>query len=327
MGPGPSLGGRSRQALADWLSPLAVIPGDDAVAVVWGRLSAAAHQRGRPRPTNEMWIAACCLVHDLPLATLNVKDYLDSVEHDGLRLITASGTSALSPPEQAATTPGDVPRVQATHQHAGEHHGGERRSAQCPRLGCRVVVPPLGVESTAGPRIGSACDSRATSHGLGRHVGGADREHGAAPGRAPGTGLGSGERHGRATDRAAARAGHGGLGGGRLTRGGVADAAGSGMRQFEQARTAPPTVCTAAVENGDLVERPVRMTARDTAAAATDAGHAQFADRRAGGVAGPGREPARTVRAGRAGHSVPACAAERRSRSRSGTCGMPRPGR
>ena len=82
-------GGRSRQALADWLSPLAVIPGDDAVAVVWGRLSAAAHQRGRPRPTNDMWIAACCLVHDLPLATLNVKDYLDFVEHDGLRLITS----------------------------------------------------------------------------------------------------------------------------------------------------------------------------------------------------------------------------------------------
>lgn len=82
-------GSRSRQEFADWLSPFAVLPGDDAVAVTWGRLSAAAHQRGRPRPMNDMWVAACCLTHDLPLATLNVKDYLDFVEHHGLRLILA----------------------------------------------------------------------------------------------------------------------------------------------------------------------------------------------------------------------------------------------
>lgn len=82
-------GGRSRQALLDWLAPLPVIPGDDAVSVTWGRLSAAGHQRGRPRPVNDMWIAACCLAHDLPLATLNVKDYIDFVELHGLRLISA----------------------------------------------------------------------------------------------------------------------------------------------------------------------------------------------------------------------------------------------
>jgi predicted nucleic acid-binding protein len=35
-----------------------------------------------------MWIAACCLVHDLPLATLNIKDFEDFAEHHGLRLIT-----------------------------------------------------------------------------------------------------------------------------------------------------------------------------------------------------------------------------------------------
>jgi len=57
------------------LSPFAALPGDEAVAVSWGRLSAVAHQRGRPRPQNDMWISACCLTHDLPLATLNVKDY------------------------------------------------------------------------------------------------------------------------------------------------------------------------------------------------------------------------------------------------------------
>ena len=36
---------------------------------------------------NDTWIAACCLVRDLPLATLNVKDFNDFAEHDGLRVI------------------------------------------------------------------------------------------------------------------------------------------------------------------------------------------------------------------------------------------------
>jgi len=34
-----------------------------------------------------MWNAACCLAEKLPLATLNVKDYLDFTER-GLKLIT-----------------------------------------------------------------------------------------------------------------------------------------------------------------------------------------------------------------------------------------------
>jgi toxin FitB len=38
-------------------------------------------------PQNDIWIAACCLVDDLPLATLNVKDVTDFVEHEGLTLI------------------------------------------------------------------------------------------------------------------------------------------------------------------------------------------------------------------------------------------------
>jgi len=82
-------GTTSRQALADWLSVVPVLPGDEAVAVTWGHLSAAAVLRGRPRPMNDMWIAACCLTHDLPLATLNVKDFRDFVDHHGLRLLAA----------------------------------------------------------------------------------------------------------------------------------------------------------------------------------------------------------------------------------------------
>ena len=58
-----------------------------AVATKWGELQAKAQLRGRPRPVNDTWIAACCLVHDVPLATFNTKDFEDFAEHDGLSLI------------------------------------------------------------------------------------------------------------------------------------------------------------------------------------------------------------------------------------------------
>lgn len=69
-----------REELAEWLSGIPVLPGDEAVGAVWGRLSAAAFQRGRPRPVNDMWIAACCLTHEVPLSTLNLKDYEETIE-------------------------------------------------------------------------------------------------------------------------------------------------------------------------------------------------------------------------------------------------------
>jgi predicted nucleic acid-binding protein len=34
-----------------------------------------------------MWIAACCLTHNLPLATLNLKDYAYFKDHHGLRIL------------------------------------------------------------------------------------------------------------------------------------------------------------------------------------------------------------------------------------------------
>jgi toxin FitB len=64
-----------------------VIPGSKAVAGIWGELSAAAIQRGRARPVNDTWVAACCLAYQLPLATLNLKDFKDFAEHHGLRLL------------------------------------------------------------------------------------------------------------------------------------------------------------------------------------------------------------------------------------------------
>jgi hypothetical protein len=80
-------GPRNLAMLEDWLSGKPVIPGSRTIAVTWGGLSAAATQRGRPRPVNDTWIAACCLAYDLPLATLNLKDFKDFVEHHGLRLL------------------------------------------------------------------------------------------------------------------------------------------------------------------------------------------------------------------------------------------------
>jgi hypothetical protein len=61
-------GQHRREELASWPSRIAVLPGDEAVAATWGRLSAAAVRRGRPRPVNDMWVAACCLTHGIPLA-------------------------------------------------------------------------------------------------------------------------------------------------------------------------------------------------------------------------------------------------------------------
>jgi predicted nucleic acid-binding protein len=80
-------GQHRREELTSWLSHIAVLPGDEAVAATWGRLSAAAVQRGRPRPVNDMWVAACCLTHGIPLATLNLKDYEDFDQYHGLRIL------------------------------------------------------------------------------------------------------------------------------------------------------------------------------------------------------------------------------------------------
>jgi hypothetical protein len=78
-----------RAALDRWLSATPVLHSTDAVARTWGLLSAAAAQRGRPRPQNDMWIAAACLTHGIPLATLNLKDFADFEAYHGLQIIKA----------------------------------------------------------------------------------------------------------------------------------------------------------------------------------------------------------------------------------------------
>jgi predicted nucleic acid-binding protein len=81
--------GPTRRAELDaWLATRPTLPYTDGAARVWGEISAHATRRGRPRPQNDTWIAACCLAYELPLATLNVKDFRDFGEHEGLTLIS-----------------------------------------------------------------------------------------------------------------------------------------------------------------------------------------------------------------------------------------------
>ena len=83
------LWGTQRKArLDEWLDRQPVILGDADVATVWGQLSARATQDGKPRPTNDSWIAACCLTYGLPLATLNAKDFRYYEAEHGLQLLT-----------------------------------------------------------------------------------------------------------------------------------------------------------------------------------------------------------------------------------------------
>jgi predicted nucleic acid-binding protein len=70
-----------------FLAGLVVLPYDHRVATRWGELQANAQLRGRPRPANDTWIAACCLVRDLPLATFNIKDFVDFAEYEDLELL------------------------------------------------------------------------------------------------------------------------------------------------------------------------------------------------------------------------------------------------
>jgi predicted nucleic acid-binding protein len=81
-------GARRRRELTEWLAGVAVLPGTEDVSVTCGHISASAMLRGRPRPANDTWIAACCLTYDLPLATFNVKDFEDFAEYEDLTLIT-----------------------------------------------------------------------------------------------------------------------------------------------------------------------------------------------------------------------------------------------
>jgi toxin FitB len=73
--------------MGTFLAYLLVLPYEQDVARRWGELQAYAQLRGRPRPANDTWIAACCLTRDVPLATFNLRDFEDFAEHEGLELL------------------------------------------------------------------------------------------------------------------------------------------------------------------------------------------------------------------------------------------------
>jgi predicted nucleic acid-binding protein len=85
-----SWGAPARARLDTWIAARGVIPYDEEVARTCGWLAARAQRRGRPRPQNDMWVAACCLRHRIPLITLNVSDFEDFATHDGLQLVRES---------------------------------------------------------------------------------------------------------------------------------------------------------------------------------------------------------------------------------------------
>lgn len=83
-----SWGSRTRERLQHWLDRVLVLHSNDQVSRVWGRASAEARRRGLPQPVNDSWIAATCLAYDVPLATLNVKDFRYFNEYEGLQIIS-----------------------------------------------------------------------------------------------------------------------------------------------------------------------------------------------------------------------------------------------
>lgn len=80
-------GTNRRTELEALLAVHPALPYDDEVARIWGDISAHSTRCGRPHPQNDTSIAGCCLAYDLPLATLNTKDFQDFAEHEGLVLL------------------------------------------------------------------------------------------------------------------------------------------------------------------------------------------------------------------------------------------------
>lgn len=82
-------GAPRRQQLDDWLTGVVILESSPAVWRTWGRITAEARLRGRPRPVADSWIAACCLAWEVPLATFNHRDFEDFASHNDLQLVRA----------------------------------------------------------------------------------------------------------------------------------------------------------------------------------------------------------------------------------------------
>lgn len=61
--------------LEEWMRNVVVLPYDAGVARTWGRVAADLENQGQPISENDVWIAACCIRHGLPLVTLNRRHF------------------------------------------------------------------------------------------------------------------------------------------------------------------------------------------------------------------------------------------------------------
>lgn len=80
-------GPRRRADLEQFLARLPVLPSDRTVGAIYGQITGRAQNRGRRRPVNDSWIAACCVRYDLPLLTANRRHFQDFADYDGLSLL------------------------------------------------------------------------------------------------------------------------------------------------------------------------------------------------------------------------------------------------
>jgi toxin FitB len=82
-----ALGERRLAELDSGFHAYVVLPGDRRVVDRWSELQARFGGRLKGEGVNDMWIAACCLVHDLPLATGNLGDFQTIASEFPIRLI------------------------------------------------------------------------------------------------------------------------------------------------------------------------------------------------------------------------------------------------
>jgi predicted nucleic acid-binding protein len=54
-------GSQRRAGLRAFFASVVVLTASFKAASVWGEIQAHARLRGRPRPINDSWVAACCL--------------------------------------------------------------------------------------------------------------------------------------------------------------------------------------------------------------------------------------------------------------------------